>query len=466
MRKGYLISSLVNIAFLIGLILPCPFNGNKAKAASYKSNIQSYEALTTPKIIHPSWIKGNEYKNFDIILNPKQPGKFLHQATSVNTPGSLQFKHYLTANKIGTYYGQPLRILIKWNHYLNQHHLKCSWFKNRMVLKVSGRVRSIDKVFNIRLQKAIYHNNPVRFGTRKNYIPKELSRTVLTIIGITDYNYHNVFSDSFNNSEMKGEKSNRGKSDVKKIMRHYDGEYLYRKGLTGRGTEIGIIAFGAAKKKNVIHFWQHEGASTSQKRLKIREVFSNRFEKTPAGKDDLEATQDAEIAGAIAKRAKVKIFFVPEPYPNIMNFLNAYLTAFDDPKISVTTSSWGLGNQIAYLARHRLVTPHYRYLLNLVLAQGALEGDSNFTAAGDFGIHGELRSTYKNHALLDYQNTGQDPLATNPFVTSVGATVRSFTIKENGYMFRYRGPETAWGFATNIWSNYQKENIYLLLLEK
>ncbi|PAK68451.1 hypothetical protein, partial [Staphylococcus haemolyticus] len=70
----------------------------------------------------------------------------------------------------------------------------------------------------------------------------------------------------------------------------------------------------------------------------------------------------------------------------------AYLTAFDDPKISVTTSSWGLGNQIAYLARHRLVTPHYRYLLNLVLAQGALEGDSNFTAAGDFGIHGELRS--------------------------------------------------------------------------
>ncbi len=126
----------------------------------------------------------------------------------------------------------------------------------------------------------------------------------------------------------------------------------------------------------------------------------------------------------------------------------------------------GLGNQIAYLARHRLVTPHYRYLLNLVLAQGALEGDSNFTAAGDFGIHGELRSTYKNHALLDYQNTGQDPLATNPFVTSVGATVRSFTIKENGYMFRYRGPETAWGFATNIWSNYQKENIYLLLLEK
>ncbi len=32
-------------------------------------------------------------------------------------------------------------------------------------------------------------------------------------------------------------------------MRHYDGEYLYRKGLTGRGTEIGIIAFGAAKKK-------------------------------------------------------------------------------------------------------------------------------------------------------------------------------------------------------------------------
>ncbi len=303
-------------------------------------------------------------------------------------------------------------------------------------------------------------------GTRKNYIPKELSRTVLTIIGITDYNYHNVFSDSFNNSEMKGEKSNRGKSDVKKIMRHYDGEYLYRKGLTGRGTEIGIIAFGAAKKKNVIHFWQHEGASTSQKRLKIREVFSNRFEKTPAGKDDLEATQDAEIAGAIAKRAKVKIFFVPEPYPSIMNFLNAYLTAFDDPKISVTTSSWGLGNQIAYLARHRLVTPHYRYLLNLVLAQGALEGDSNFTAAGDFGIHGELRSTYKNHALLDYQNTGQDPLATNPFVTSVGATVRSFTIKENGYMFRYRGPETAWGFATNIWSNYQKENIYLLLLEK
>ncbi len=86
-----------------------------------------------------------------------------------------------------------------------------------MVLKVSGRVRSIDKVFNIRLQKAIYHNNPVRFGTRKNYIPKELSRTVLTIIGITDYNYHNVFSDSFNNSEMKGEKSNRGKSDVKKL---------------------------------------------------------------------------------------------------------------------------------------------------------------------------------------------------------------------------------------------------------
>lgn len=240
------------------------------------------------------------------------------------------------------------------------------------------------------------------------------------------------------------------KSPTKKIMNTYHGDSLYKRGMDGRGETVGVISFGGISRKDIFHFWKHEQACTNPKRLSTKNVFNSRIDKDTS-KNDGEADQDTEIPGSIAKNAKLKVFINPESTPTLTNFINAYLTAFDDSKLSSTTCSWGLGSTLPYLAKRHLISPHYRYLLNLVLAQGALEGISNFVASGDEGIHNNVKSIKNNQMIMKYQNDGIDPISTTPYITSVGATVRKFRIKGLGQTFNYNGPETSLGFVSNIW---------------
>lgn len=127
---------------------------------SFNKISANYTYTEKAKLIHPVKVKDNDYANFDIILKSKYNHELLKEAINVNTPGNENFKHYLNVNQIGQKYGQSQKTLNDWKQYLAKYHLKTSYFKNNMDIKVRGKVKNINHLFNTDLNKATYHKNP------------------------------------------------------------------------------------------------------------------------------------------------------------------------------------------------------------------------------------------------------------------------------------------------------------------
>jgi subtilase family serine protease len=371
-----------------------------------------YKSLTNGKLIKPAHLSQNTTTSFDIILKPKISP--LKTASEVNTPGSANFKQFITPGTLAKTYGQSTAIINRWTRFLKKKHLKVTNFNN-IVLNVNGKAKNIDNTFKVDINTAKYHHDPLQFGKRRPRFNKTLQNSVWFLSGLTDHNpnYRLPADSGFASSS-----SNSHPGFTKRFTDRYNVTPLYRKGLTGSGQTIGIIAFGNLRKTNAFHFWRHEKASTDPERLSIKRVTGPQTHPRLVSNDELETTMDTEYAGSVAPNANIKVYLVSDALPSITNMINAYLTAFHQNTASSLSNSWGLsyGSNYAQLLKQHLVSPHFKQLLDLVLSQGALQGISSFTEAGDYGALNlaSTKSSYRKRTLLDINTSSADVLSANP----------------------------------------------------
>ncbi|MEE8824693.1 MAG: S53 family peptidase [Lentilactobacillus sunkii] len=430
-------------------------------AANY--NIKA-ASTTTVGLMRPSKITSNQTTNFDLILRSKDQAGAYQRALAVNTPGSPNFKQYLTATEFRQKYGQPASVTNRWQKYLKLHGLKATVFSNGLIINVSGRASVISKVFKVNLENATYHKNVMQFGKNKPNIPSSLSKSVQAIIGITDHNSRYVFPNSqfglsqkrFSDAGSESVSGNFGYTN--QFTDHYGVNQLYREGLTGQGQTIGIIAFEGFHRADVFHFWKHENVSIDANRLSTKYVTGNLYNtKLKSSEDSSESVMDVEYAGSIAPQAKVRVFRVKSPVPTLMNLVNAYATVYDSGNISTVSTSWGLGSTLGlnYLQRQGILPNNYPNILSMILAQGALEGVSTFTGSGDQGAQASyFKGVSHGKAVIGHSLKAGDVLPTNPWIISVGGTTlpNSRIIKLPGYSpFAIQiQNERAWGYDSAI----------------
>ncbi|MFT8400679.1 MAG: S53 family peptidase [Lentilactobacillus diolivorans] len=447
----------------LGLVLSplvcCVLVGGQTQAASTSSSVSDvYKKLTTAKNLPPTPVKKRQTTYFDIILKSQNSNHIENDALAVNTPGDTNFKHYLTPNQFGRKYGASPILISQWVKLLKHHSLKAVPLKNRLIIRVFGKVNKIDRLFQTNLNKAKYHQKPVQFGTKTPRIPKKLSRTVWTIIGLTDHNRDYIYPDTslpFKRRAKKRPSINSGFTS--RFTKHYHVTPLYKQQLTGKGQTIGIIAFENVRKANIFRFWRHEKVATNPSRLQIKNVFSPPYCPSEDIQNSDETTMDAEYAGSVAPDANVKIY-LSNTDSNLTNFIDVYEQAFNDNVVSSTTNSYGLldSGSIAILRHRHLLTPVYRQVLSFALAQGAIQGISNFTASGDSGaLNYMVKSENGRELMLDRTLNSSDFFDSNPFITSVGGTTLPFRVK-TGYGTIINKHERAWG-TDYLWPFFQKQ---------
>ena len=380
----------------------------------------------------PSRLKENQTTYFDIFLKPNNIHDILSQAYQANTPGSPSFKKFLTPSEFGAKFGASNDSINSWVHFLNNNGLHTRVMKNRLLIKVSGKVSIIQRLFNMKFINAEYHRNPIQFGNAAPRIPKKMKKSVLSITGLTEHNprYLSVYS-----SMPFSRKSNNSSSNIgftKHFSNHYHLSPLYSKNMLGQGETVGIIAFENIKKSNAFSFWKHEHANINKKRLKVEKISSPMYNSRNTVQDSDETTVDAEYSGSVAPKANVKIYYVNSSEPTLTNFIDAYEQSYDENVNCSTSNSWGLMDSglIRILRNRRLLTPAYKTLLSLIFAQGDLQGISSFIASGDSGAYNFMvRSNIKKQAMLDRSLNSSDVAISNPFITSVGGTSLPFKIK-------------------------------------
>jgi subtilase family serine protease len=397
---------------------------------------KTYGFITSLKTKRVKPIKESKVIGFDIFLKPHHLSTEYKEAIAVNSPDSSEFKHFMTPDQFRNQFGQPRAVTTKWHYFLKKHHLKSFTTRNGLILHVKGKVKSINHLFRTNINNATYHHNPLQFGKKRPNFPIDLSKTVLTVLGITDYNKRNV---SFDDSSNKINKSDASEPNAGRAIfaKNYHMNALYHNGLTGKGQSIGIICFGDLKRENAIHFWRSEHVNSDSQRLSVKRTFNTPRKNNDPNED--ETTMDVEYAGLVAPQSNIKVYLGNQTsYVNTtQEFVDNYSAVFDENKVSATSCSWGFDSFMPFFVKEKVETPKYSQLLNIILAQGALQGISNFVASGDSGaLSPEITGLYKNHLLLNWSLQSKDPISANPFITSTGGTMLPLT-ERLGKAFKY-----------------------------
>lgn len=425
--KGLWLSMLAISAVITGINLNNIQVSAKAKGLS---NTQVNAILTKSKLYRPSKIKPNQETTFDVFLKPKNESQYFQEALDVNTPGNSQFKHYLTPTEIGNKFGQSNSVITGWTSFLKKHGLKTTVSKNKRIIFVSGKAGSIGKLFKTNLNSAKYHHNPFQFGKVGPKFPKNLSKSLLAFVGMTDHSYNNAFPNTDLQLAETRPSIHKLGGYTNRFTKTYHLSSILKKGFNGKKNTVGIISFEGIHKSNAFHFWEHEHASISPARYTVKNVQGNFFNPKMISNDSGEATMDVEYAGSVAPQANIRMYRQKSGMPTFLNTVNLFNLAYDENKVSSLSSSWGLQSNRtnALMQKKGMLPKQYLDILSLTFAQGDIQGISTFSSSGDTGA-GEyyVKQIKKNQAILGHSVHSNDIITTNPWLTSCGGTTLPYS---------------------------------------
>jgi kumamolisin len=215
-----------------------------------------------------------------------------------------------------------------------------------------------------------------------------------------------------------------GQWTVADFADYYDVNPLYQQGLTGRGGTLAILTLASFTPSDAFAYWNALGLKVDPNRIKIVEIDGG----SGAPSDDsgsVETTIDVEQSGGLAPGADILVYEAPNTN---QAFVDIFAAAIDSNRADTVSISWGewegFDGANPVVGNGLLTNPNTGQqmftlqILDDLLAQAALQGQSFFCAAGDSGAYDtadELPANFNTPLSVD------DP-AVQRFITTGGGT--------------------------------------------
>ena len=402
MKKiGLIVTSLV-----VGLVC---FGDTQGQAAKLVTVATPYRQSRLQHLYHVKKVAKKKTVSLDIVLKPRQTKTLSQLALAVNTTDSQSFKGYLTPQQFRAKFGQSSATTSRLTRYFRACHLQATAANNGLLIRVKGHVATINKAFAVNLKTARYHGKKIQFSKQAPRLPKQVAQPIRAVVGVTNL----MIAKSLTTKSPAQVKHLTAKRSPTKFLKQYHASNLATSGQQGAGQTVGIISFGHVPTAAIKHFWRQAGVPTTG-RLETKTTGGATVMDNGDDSDD-ETALDAEQAGTIAPRAKVRVYTAK--FSDI-GWLDAFTTAFAENRASSLSLSWGLSENILRdLNRDHLLTPLYGDIMNTLLAQGAIQGISTFVASGDTGAYGQNLS--ESSAMPGIE---ADFPADSPWVTATGGS--------------------------------------------
>lgn len=246
-----------------------------------------------------------------------------------------------------------------------------------------------------------------------------------------------------------------GSLTVTDFAKQYDVNPLYRNGLSGKGTTIGIVTFASFTPSDAFAYWQALGLNVAPNRIREVQVDGGSGPVSDVG-GSLETSIDVEQSGGLSPGSKLLIYEAPNTN---QGFVDAFAKAVDRNTADTISCSWGeweffdlaaQGNVVIDPATGRSAST--LRAMNDLLAQAALQGQSMYVAAGDSGAY-DSTEFYSPSSWPVPRNSvvlSVDDPAAQQWVTAVGGTtlpgtqIFAITAKKNLKIKIHT--EQAWGW--------------------
>ena len=384
-----------------------------------------------------------------VAMAPQDPSGLQSLATAVSTPGSPNFRQYLSVSQFAAQFGATSTQIDKLTASLRSAGLTVGApLANHLTLPVSGTAAQVQQAFGTSLSQVKLPSGRLAYAnTVAPTVAPDIAGVVQGVVGLDNlaaerpagvapsrlprraahpfgrrapsalpgkptpgFRAHasaqpNVVTGGPQPcAAAANEASSLGGYTADTIASAYNLSSLYQGGDLGAGQTIALYELQPYNPADIAAYQACYGTSAT-----VTTVPVGNPPPYSAGADDTEAALDIEQVIGFAPKANILVYEAPNTGagPTLANY--AAIVSQDQAK--VISSSWGMCEASALSGGTALVDAE-----NHLFQEAALQGQSVYVASGDAGSAACSQQVSTNTAL-----SVQDP-GSQPFATSVGGT--------------------------------------------
>jgi subtilase family serine protease len=383
------------------------------------------------------------------------------------TPGSANYRKFLSPQTFRAKYAPNQQQIQQVKRYLTAHGIRVQKvFANHLAMKVSGPASAFERNFNVQIR--YFQQIPATKYRRQRFhrpmhaptVPGVLRKNgVLAIVGLSNQYKSEWMHTSTGQLQHSRQLSLvRPQARVKRntIATGVPGQYtvgdvaniynvnpLYKKGINGAGTTVGIATYARFLPSDAITYWNLIGLNYKPNRITQVHVDGGGDFGADAGTG--ETSLDVEQSGGLAPFANIIEYDAPNSTQGGIDMFNRIVS---DNKVDSLSYSWGLPEIFYYPQLNGGVDARPELqALNQIFMEAAAQGMSFFTASGDSGAYDTNRSLpYPDFSKI----LSADAPSVSPYMTAAGGTTLPISLIGscgNGTTVPITiGKERAWGW--------------------
>ncbi len=387
------------------------------------------------------------------------PGSQVFGATPADTPETVSFvlraqnlaqleasvtdgpSHFLTVGQFASAYGQSAATIAALERYLANFGIHTHAYADNLDVVATGTAGQFDQALAVQQHQYRVPAYPAHSGLRglpaqtvhgtpqSPQLPASLARTVLAVLGLT--NYQSFVSNAVHaDRQILDPQASSTSQCVQEtglpkacntpadFAVDYDLDGLYRRGATGQNRTVAIVTLAALDPGAPQFFWKNVlGMKPSGRTVTVTDVDGGPgapSDDSGTGETDL----DAEQSGALAPGADVIVYQAPNSDPG---FFDAFADAASQDVADSVSTSWGESEVvIKELIASGSEPAAYIAAFDEMYLELAAQGQSSFDASGD-------EAAYDDYDEFGTTGLSVDNPADSPYITAAGGTTLPFT---------------------------------------
>ncbi len=403
--------------------------------------------------------------NVTLVLGVHDQAALEKYVYSTVTRGHPNFHRFLTTAQFADRYGATRDEIARVQAFVKQQGLtQVELLPNHLAIKVRGTIGQFNKAFHTSIHD--YRNSDgTTFHQPKATptLPAALSGTLVVASGLSSearYQSHHLKAIAPPQLGPSAQALARaapaapactgnptatctiGEFTVGDVANRYNINPLYRVGVNGKGSTIGIATLANFIPADAYAYWSAIGLPVKPNRITQVHVDGGGPLSGSAGSG--ETSLDVEQSGGVAPWANIIVYDAPN---TDAGFFDVFNQAVSDNKVDSLSVSWG-SPEIFYFPQTNGGVDFTDELraFHQVFLEAAAQGISMFATSGDSGAYDTVRSL--GGLLTD---PVPPPLTVNapgsdPFVTSAGGTTVPFSYSFSGGPTATLTKESVWGW--------------------
>ncbi len=360
---------------------------------------------------------------------------------SVATPGGAQYHKFLSADEFEARFAPSAASVAQVVTALQSYGLSAER-STATTLHVSGTAAAMERAFSVSLHTFQVESDGIH-GAFQYHAPQSspvapaaAANLISGVVGLDNRPHLHPHSRSIGSpTHVLPEHSTGnapGSFTVQDFANYYDVEPLYRAGISGNGSKIGVMSLANFTPSDAFAYWNALGLHVNKNRLSVTYIDGGPGPISDAD-GSLETTLDVEQAGGIAPGANITVYLAPNTNQGFVDLFAAAIESNWADSLSLSWGEWEWFDNLENTPVTDAITGRTVSTLQAVhelLVRAALQGQTVFTSSADGGAYEAFDDGFGPPAFnlplsVDYP-------ASDPAITATGGTTlaseQSFTI--------------------------------------